>query len=70
LYLSLPLPIHADKGNRRGVRGDEFTDDDTISTTSTGSSYDIGGGEVEEEQDEGTVLDGFIEALYEKRYLF
>ncbi|CAM6095824.1 unnamed protein product [Calypogeia fissa] len=55
------------KNHRRALKVDDFTDDDTLSTTSTGSSVDFGRGEVEEEQDEGTVLDGFIEALYEKR---
>ncbi|OAE23943.1 hypothetical protein AXG93_1217s1550 [Marchantia polymorpha subsp. ruderalis] len=55
------------KNQRRSIRGDD-TDEDTLSTTSTISSTDFGGvQEVEEEQDEGTILDSFIEALYEKR---
>ncbi|KAH7291435.1 hypothetical protein KP509_29G016900 [Ceratopteris richardii] len=54
-----------DKNHRRAMRTDD-TDDDTVSTVSTATSSDFGHHEVEE-RDENTVLDGFVDALYEKR---
>eukprot|EP00250_Pteridium_aquilinum_P008121 c17692_g1_i1 orf=493-1806(+) len=54
------------KNQRRAMRLDD-TDDDTFSTSSTTTSSDFATHEVEEERDENAVLDGFIDALYEKR---
>ncbi len=55
-----------------GTRVDEYTDDDTLSTTTTSSSLDALSDisitpEVEEEHDDATKLESFIEALYQKR---
>lgn len=55
------------KNQRRAMRLDD-TDDDTLSTSSTATSSDLAlTHEVEEEKDENAVLEGFIDALYEKR---
>ncbi|MCO5609286.1 hypothetical protein L7F22_063512 [Adiantum nelumboides] len=54
------------KNQRRAARMDD-TDDDTVSTSSTATSSDFALQEVEEERDENAILDGFIDALYEKR---
>eukprot|EP00249_Psilotum_nudum_P013161 c24187_g1_i1 orf=562-1887(+) len=46
----------------------EDTDDDSVSSISTGASSDIPlTQETEEQQDEGTILESLIDALYEKR---
>jgi hypothetical protein len=55
-----------------GTRVDEYTDDDTLSTTTTSSSLDALSDisitpEVEEEHDDASKLESFIEALYQKR---
>ncbi|CAK9190746.1 unnamed protein product [Sphagnum troendelagicum] len=55
-----------------GTRVDEYTDDDTLSTTTTSSSLDALSDisitpEIEEEHDDATKLESFIEALYQKR---
>jgi hypothetical protein len=55
-----------------GTRVDEYTDDDTLSSTTTSSSLDALSDisitpEVEEEHDDATKLESFIEALYQKR---
>ncbi|XP_024358487.1 uncharacterized protein [Physcomitrium patens] len=53
--------------DRKSAR-DEYTDDDTMSTTSTVSSSDFNNGpEVEGEFDESTLMDQYVEALYQKR---
>lgn len=53
---------------RRGGGREDDSDDDVSSTTSTTASSEWAGNqEVEEEYDEGTVLEGYIDALYEKR---
>jgi len=53
----------------RSARADDFTDDDMMSTTSTVSSSDFGGAPDTEEVgvDESTLMDQFVEALYQKR---
>lgn len=56
--------------DKRAGKVEDYTDDDTLSTTSTGASSDVGGPpEVEEEFDESTLMDSFVEALYQKRYI-
>lgn len=53
---------------RRTARMDDLTDDDTMSIASTVSSSDYNNGpEVEGEFDESTLMDQYVEALYQKR---
>ena len=55
--------------DRKSARADDFTDDDMMSTTSTVSSSEFNGApETEEVFDESTLMDQFVEALYQKRY--
>lgn len=63
------LPGSAEMGRSKSQRKGRVddTDDDTVSTSSTATSSDFAPQEVEEERDENAVLDGFIDALYEKR---
>lgn len=61
------LDMGRNKNQRRAMRLDD-TDDDTLSTSSTATSSDLAlTHEIEEERDENAVLEGFIDALYEKR---
>ncbi|KAG0581705.1 hypothetical protein M758_3G009800 [Ceratodon purpureus] len=54
--------------DRKSARADDFTDDDMMSTTSTVSSSEFNGApETEEVFDESTLMDQFVEALYQKR---
>lgn len=54
------------KGSRRANRGDE-SDDDTESTASTASYEVMENRDEVEEEDESTVLEDYIDSLYEKR---
>lgn len=56
--------------DRKSARADDYTDDDMMSTTSTVSSSDFGGAPETEEVgfDESTLMEQFVEALYQKRY--
>ena len=58
------------KKDRKSARADDYTDDDMMSTTSTVSSSDFGGAPETEETgfDESTLMDQYVEALYQKRY--
>lgn len=57
--------------DRKSARADDNTDDDMMSTTSTVSSSDFGGAPETEETgvDESTLMEQFVEALYQKRYV-
>lgn len=54
---------------RKSARADDYTDDDMMSTTSTVSSSDFNGAPETEEVgfDESTLMEQFVEALYQKR---
>lgn len=56
---------------RKSARADDYTDDDMMSTTSTVSSSDFNGAPETEEvvgPDENTLMEQYVEALYQKRY--
>lgn len=60
------------KGNRRKVGADQFdsSDTDSVSSTSTAFSELTLANETEHVNSLEFVLDKYIDALYEKRYLF